>query len=313
MATGQPQVPRFIVCPVCHLRNDVTARFCRDCGLPLGFPRDPVRGTTTRRAELPSERGAGIAAVLSLAAIVVIAGIAGYLVFRSFETGAITANASSATPSIPVSGASVDPVPGAVGSPASESSAPPSPASSTDPGDAPTADPRDEPTAAPDGDPTEEPAPTRSTRTGWTCDPAAIQDPLRGRWRIAQARWGRQESFDRLTFDLVRLEGSVRRGAIVSMEFLRPGRAASRYDVATPRGDRALVITFDGPLNLRAAMSARPGLTALASFEARADDEGVVHAVLGISGDGCARIIATDWRDGSDRTTTAKLAIDIRR
>lgn len=311
VATGQPPVPRFIVCPVCHLRNEVTARFCRDCGLPLGFPRDPVRGTTTRRADLPSERGAGIAAVLSLVAIVVIAAIAGYLVFRSFETAAITASASSTTPSIPV--VTADRTPGATGSLVSGSSDSPSMAPSMEPRESSTRDPGDEPTGAPDGDPTEEPTRTLSTRTGWTCDPASIQDPLGGRWRIAQARWARQDSFDRLTFDLTRLKGSVRRGAIVSMEFLRPGRAASRYDVATPDGDRALVITFDGPLDLRAAMSARPGLTALASVEAKADGDGVVHAVLGISGDGCARILANDWRDGSDRTTTAKLVIDIRR
>lgn len=313
MAAGQPQVPRFIVCPVCHQRNDVTARFCRDCGLPLGFSRDPVRGTTTRRAELPSERGAGIAAILSLAAIVIIAGIAGYLVFRSFETTTVTAGATSATPSIPVAGVSADPGPGALGSPAVEPTQRASLTPSSEPDEAPTADPGDEPTEAPDGDPTEDPAPTLTTRTGWTCDPASVQDPLRGRWRIAQARWGRQESFDRLTFDLVRLQGSVRRGATVSMEFLRPGRAASRYDVATPSGDRALVITFDGPLNLRAPMSARPGLVALESVEARADADGVVHAVLGISGEGCARIVATDWRDGSDRTTEARLVVDIRR
>jgi hypothetical protein len=304
-AQGQAQIPRFIVCPVCHLRNEVGARFCRDCGLPLGAPRDPVRGTTTRRAELPSERGAGIAAILGLAAIVVIAGIAGFLVFRGFETAVTTAGASATIgPSSGIAGASA----GATAE-ASDASDPPV----TDPTAIPTQRSTTSPTEDP-GDPTERPtADTLSTRTGWTCDPASIQDPLKGRWRIAQVRWGRQDSFDRLSFDLVRLEGSARRGVIVSMEFLRPGRAASRYDMDTPDSDRALVITFDGPLNLRAAMSERPGLATLASFEARTDADGVVHAVLGIEGDGCARIVANDWRDGSDGTTTAKLVIDVRR
>lgn len=312
MATGQPQVPRFIVCPVCHLRNDVTARFCRDCGLPLGFPRDPVRGTTTRRAELPSERGAGIAAILSLAAIVVIAGIAGYLVFRSFETTPVTAGANGASPA-PSQVAPVGSVatPGVVGSPIVRPTVAASPAASGDPADEPTEPPEEDPTDPPEDDPT--PEPTLPTRTGWTCEKASIQDPLRGRWRVAQARWGRQDSFDRLTFDLVRLEGSARRGTIVAMEFLRPNRAASRYDVATPGGDRALVITFDGSLNLRAPISARPGLTSILTLEARTDDEGEVHAVVGVEGDGCARIVANDWRSGSDDTTTAKLVIDVRR
>lgn len=320
-ARGQPQVPRFVVCPVCHLRNDVAARFCRDCGLPLGAPRDPVRGTTTRRADLPSERGAGVAAVVSLAAIVVIAGFAGFLVFRGFDASTTTAGASATlVPSADArtserpfaSGAvAVGPSIGPAASQQAGASTRPGASASPDPEAVATDDPG-EATPEPDDEPTERPT-QLSTRTGWTCDDAAIQDPLKGRWRIAQARWGRQDGFDRLTFDLTRLEGSYRRGSIVRMEFLRPSRAASRYDVDTPDGDRALVLTFDGQMNLRSAMSARPGLTALRSLDARADDDGVVHAVIGIEGDGCARIVSNDWRNGDGDTSTAKLVIDIRR
>lgn len=312
-AQGQAQIPRFVVCPVCHLRNDVTARFCRDCGLPLGAPRDPVRGTTTRRADLPSERGAGVAAVVSLAAIVGIAGIAGFLVLRGFETAAITAGAAvTSAPSIaaPVTSPRPTGFPGRSTRPVVSVETDPS----GDPTGAPTLEPGDRATAEPGDAPTDRPTATPlTTRTGWTCDDAAIQDPLGGRWRIAQARWGRMDSFDRLTFDLTRLPGSARHGTTVRMQFLRPGRAASRYGVDTPQGDRALVITFDGPMTLRSAMSAQPGLGALASLAAQTDGEDVVHAILGIQGDGCARIVANDWRDGDARTTSAKLTIDIKR
>jgi hypothetical protein len=287
---------------VCHLRNDVAARFCRDCGLPLGAPRDPVRGTTTRRAELPSDRGAGIAAILSLAAIVAIAGGAGFLVFRGFETSTTAgdgASPASSDGSRPSAVAARSTVPGPTRTPRPVA---PTEQPAETPTDEPTQEPIDEPTQA-----------TLSTRTGWTCEDAAIQDPLRGRWRIAQARWGRMDGFDRLTFDLTRLEGEARRGVIVRMAYLRPARAASRYDVATPDGDRAIVLTFDGPMSLRSALSARPGLSALASLEAKADDEGVVHAVVGVQGDGCARLVANDWRTGSDDTAEAKLVIDVRR
>jgi len=310
-------MPPVVVCPVCHLRNDVTARFCRQCGLPLGAPRDPVRGTTTRRADLPSERGAGIAAVVSLVAIVVIAGLAGYLVFRGFESVPTTAGAG-ATMTPPVGGAQS-------GEPQGPSPRAPTPslrAASPEPTErggvatrrpeAATDDPGE--TTEPEADPTARPTPDPlPTRTGWTCDDAAIQDPLGGRWRITGARWGRRDGYDRLTFDLARLEGSTRTGTVVRMGFVRPARAASRYDVAMPSGDRALVITFDGPLALRTDISAQPGLTALSSLTARADDEGVVHAVLGIEGDGCARLVANDWRTGDDDTSTAKLIIDIKR
>jgi hypothetical protein len=289
---------------VCHLRNDVTARFCRQCGLPLGAPRDPVRGTTTRRADLPSDRGAGIAAVISLAAIVVIAGIAGFLVFRGFDT-TTTAGASATTSAPPASS----------GAPAVTE--PPTPSDDpviVDPTASPTETPNEEPTEEPGDEPTEGPtARPVTTRTDWTCEDASIQDPLKGRWRITQTRWGRQSEFDRLAFDLTRLDGSARRGTEVTMEFLRPARAASRYDVDTPTGDRALVITFDGPINLRAAMSAQPPLTSVGSLTARTDADGVVHAIVGIEGDGCARLVANDWRNGDDSTTTARLLIDIQR
>ncbi len=134
-----------------------------------------------------------------------------------------------------------------------------------------------------------------------------------GRWRVTGIRSGQRDGYDRLTFDLARLQGSTRTGTIVGMEFLRPARAASRYDVTMPAGDRALVITFDGPIALRTDIAERPGLTALASVAARTDDDGVVHAVLGIAGDGCARLVANDWRNGDDDTTTAKLVVDIQR
>jgi len=307
-APGQAQIPRFVVCPVCHLRNDVSARFCRDCGLPLGAPRDPVRGTTTRRADLPSDRGAGIAAILSLAAIVVIAGMAGFLVFRSFESASTAgASASSSTPPIAA-------VPSGVGpgaTPATTVDANPPTEPSAGPVAQPTARPTRRPTITPTDEPTARPL---STRTGWTCEAAAIQDPLQGRWRILQPRFGRMDDFDRLTFDLARVDGEAQRGVIVRMQFMRPNRAASRYGVETPEGDRALVLTFDGAMNLRSDIAAQqPGLATLASVEAREDDDGVIHAVVGINGDGCARLVANDWRSGSDDTTEAKVVIDIRR
>ena len=67
-------------CPSCGLLNDGSARFCRNCGLPLGWPQDPVRGTTTRRAELPSERGSGLASIVGLLAALALLAGAAYLV-----------------------------------------------------------------------------------------------------------------------------------------------------------------------------------------------------------------------------------------
>jgi len=86
----QPQnmpMPPVIQCPSCGMLNDPNARFCRNCGLPLGWPQDPVRGTMMRQADLPSERGAGIASIVGLIAAVAILGAAGYLVLRGTSGG----------------------------------------------------------------------------------------------------------------------------------------------------------------------------------------------------------------------------------
>lgn len=304
------QIPSFIVCPVCHLRNEITARFCRDCGLPLGAPRDPVRGTTTRRAELPSDRGAGVAALFSLLAIVVIAGVAGFLVFRGFDAGSTTA-AATATPR-----ASGDPqASGPAGSGALIGASPVTatnePLASDEAPESDGPDPFE--TSEPTDEPVAETPPVVPTSTRFTCGDASIQDPLAGRWRITQARWSEHSAFDRVTLDLVRTSGSTRDGATVAQDFIKPAKAVAQYGVAAPTGGRALVVTFDGPITLRAPMSAQPELTAVKSLEARRDADGVVHLVIGVEGEGCARMLANDWRDGSEETMTAQLAIDVRR
>ena len=88
------QFPPTIICPVCGLRNDISVRFCRNCGLPLGAPRDPVRGTTTKRADLPSDRGTGIAAIIGLLIVVGIVGGAGFLIYKGFQGNGETAVAT---------------------------------------------------------------------------------------------------------------------------------------------------------------------------------------------------------------------------
>src|SRR3954452_20451869 len=95
-------MPPVIQCPSCGMLNDPNARFCRNCGLPLGWPQDPVRGTMMRQADLPSERGAGIASIVGLIAAVAILGAAGYLVLRGTSGG-------STTPTPPVAVATATP------------------------------------------------------------------------------------------------------------------------------------------------------------------------------------------------------------
>jgi hypothetical protein len=302
------QIPPMIICPVCGLRNDVTVRFCRNCGLPLGAPRDPVRGTTTKRAELPSDRGSGIAAIIGLVAVVGIVGVAGLMIFRGFQANAGGAGGSPG-PSL-VAMASI--VPGAT---AGRSS----PVASVEPGASvviATSTPKATDGPGTGGDAT--PRPTKdpgavATVSAWTCKSAAIGDPFKGRWRIARASWNRGATTDRLTLSLTRMSGGTKNGTSIEMAFMSPGKAASTYGVTRPLGDRAIVLTFDGPINVGTAMVASPGLLALETIDVRKDASGVTHAVIGVTGTGCARLNSPDWRSGSDSITSADLLLDVRR
>ena len=116
-----------------------------------------------------------------------------------------------------------------------------------------------------------------------------------------------------MTLSLTRVSGTAKNGTTVDLAYMSPGRAASRYGVTRPVGDHAIVLTFDGPVTVGAAMAGTPGMRAIESVDVRRDAPGVTHAVIGITGNGCARLNAADWKDGSDATQTAALTLDVRR
>ncbi len=152
-----------------------------------------------------------------------------------------------------------------------------------------------------------------STLSAWTCKSSAIGDPLKGRWRIVRASWNKGVTTDRLTLALTRMSGGNKNGTSIEMAFMSPAKAASKFGVTRPIGDRAIVLTFDGPINAGNTMVASPGLQALETIDVRKDASGVTHAVIGVSGTGCARLNVPDWRSGSDSITSADLLLDIRR
>ena len=289
------QFPPTIICPVCGLRNDIAVRFCRNCGLPLGAPRDPVRGTTTKRAELPSDRGTGIAAIIGLLIVVAIVSGAGFLIYKGFQGNSGTA---SAKPS-PTHVVSV--------------SAPPATSPlATDPAGSVAPDTTDTPAATDQPSATDTPA-AISTVSAWTCKTGAIADPLNGRWRITHTSWNPGASTDRVTLTLTRVNGTSRHGAVLNLAYISPTRAASKYGVTRPLGDHAIVITFDGPITVGSAEIGVPNMKAIKSVDVRRDTSGVTHAIVGISGTGCARMNSADWRNGSDATQSAVVTLDVRR
>ena len=116
-----------------------------------------------------------------------------------------------------------------------------------------------------------------------------------------------------MTLTLTRVSGTAKKGTVVNLAYMSPGRAASKYGVTRPVGDRAIVLTFDGPITVGTPMVGTPGMKAIESVDVRRDASGVTHAVIGVSGSGCARMNAADWKNGSDTTRTAALTLDVRR
>jgi hypothetical protein len=298
------------------LRNDVMSRFCRNCGLPLGAPRDPVRGTTSRRADLPSDHGAGIAAVVGLLAAVVVLGGAGWLILRS-NNGSDSGVASGPTPT-PV----VTLAPGSTPRPQPSGGVLPSrvPGASVEPGALPTRRPfaSDEPAVseppaeaslAPEA--SGSPAPLIAD-TDFTCEPADFDDPTGGKWRITEALWGGRDKWDELTLVLRREQGKGDTNVSVEALTAREAEQITGLDQAT--SNRVILITFDGDVRITNPVVALPSSLRQLNYLNIETTSEATYAIVGVNRDTCYRMVAPAWKNG--RTTavgdTMKLLLDVR-
>ena len=318
--TAHEQHPSQTICPVCGLRNDVMSRFCRNCGLPLGAPRDPVRGTVSRRADLPSDHGAGIAAIVGLIAAVVVLVGAGFLILRQSGGDSGTATIPTPTPA-----AITTPAPAAATpAPAASDGVLPSrvPLGSFDPGALPTRRPlgSDDPgqeTAAPTEEPSTAPEPSASAApliadTDFTCEAADFDDPTKGTWRISEALWGARDKWDELTLVLRREEGKGKTNISVESMSARDAAQISGMDPALQ--DRVILITFDGDVTITQPIVALiSSLRQLEYLNVETTSE-ATYAVIGINRDTCYRMVAPAWKKGQETAVgdTIKLLLDVK-
>jgi hypothetical protein len=281
-------------CPSCGLLNDGSARFCRNCGLPLGWPQDPVRGTTTRRAELPSERGAGLTSIVGLLAALALLAGASYLVFRP-SGGSALLPIGSQGPSPSVSSNASDTL---------EPTALPTGVATTG---VPSALPSSEASSAPTA-----PGGTFSPSTGFTCDQATLTDPTNGRWKVTATNARSRGNADEMVITLSRA-GTVKGGTALSVESMSPSDVTARYGIAAPSNvDRAIVVSFEGKVTI-GVPQAIPGtnLKAIASTDVETDSTGVVRAVLGVKGSGCHQLSVPSW--ATDPTASkATVLVDVK-
>lgn len=297
----QPWAPeqalQGVTCPACGLANEAGARVCRNCGLPIASASDPLRGVKPGRVDMPSAERSGLSATIGLALVVGLLLVGGTL---AVSGGGILSG-----------GGRLGVQPGGSPSPAAQADGEPIDASS-------------EQITPPDG--TE----TGSTDTGddrggtgtsfeYTCENDAIRDLGSSKWFLSQFKAGERvaedETYERITWEMSK-RGDAKTGTTVSMEWTTPKEARSAYGADLVSGPRAIVVTFDGPIDITAGQRIDELLLEPESVErVRTIDmfegeDGNVRTVIGIRGDSCARMSALGWTKKAE-AKNARIYLDV--
>jgi hypothetical protein len=199
------------------------------------------------------------------------------------------------------------------------------PVESTAPGPAANGDPVDGPivTAPPDEGTETGSEPNDNLRTSfdYTCDADAIADLSRGKWLLTPFTAGSRpaDGYDQVTFSLTRQGKKAKNAVIGMMEWMDPNEARSRYGAPTKiQGSRALVITFDGQVDINvnqtidSLLLERESVNQIRNIQMFEGSDGKAHAAIGLRGDACARMEAKNWSKKS-KAKKAKVLLQVER
>ena len=299
-APGQPWTPgapaQGVTCPACGLANEPGARTCRNCGLPIAAADDPVRGVAPGRVELPKVQRSGVSTTVGFVLVIALLLVGGSLAF-SGGNGLLSGGGRFF---------------GAAASPS------PTPGPDTLPG-----------TTGQDSGTTveiieEEPTPeARGTKFDYTCDAAAIKDLSQGKWFLTdvseRTRTAEDGSlYDQIYWDLQRTTDKKSDApTTVSMQWSTPKKLQERFDIKRVGGDRAILVTFDGPVTLDTNQTIERD-----QFEADGVDQikrvqlfernGKVRTVIGLSEDSCARMRSSGWNKKASKPA-GRIVLDLER
>jgi hypothetical protein len=267
-------------------------RTCRNCGLPVAGANDPVRGVAPGRVEMPSAQRSGLSATVGLVLVIGLLLVGGTLA---------------------VSGGGLLGSGGRFGAAAETPS--PTPVVLTDPltGESVTPAPSEEP----------ELPKAAGVQFDYTCEDAAIKDLSRGKWRLSEVQAGVRTDDDGTTFDqiywkLARISKQKQKNpTTVTMQWTTPKAAQERYGIPRVPGTRALVVTFNGPVDISAGQT----IDSL-QFENEGIDQvrkvqlfeknGKVRTVIGMRGESCARMAGIGWSKKSNKASS-RVELDIER
>jgi hypothetical protein len=155
----------------------------------------------------------------------------------------------------------------------------------------------------PSASPSTQQAPAAETE-GFSCTSRQLTAPGGGRWRLYRAEWGSRGNFDYLRLKL-RHEGRHEEAATASVEVLAPADVAGRYVIDAPaEAEVALVVAFNGQVGIGAPWGGRGGGGALREFRVARGQEGRVHAVVAVRGEGCFRLLGGAWEAGEMNNQT---------
>lgn len=282
-------------CQLCGAVNSGPAGFCRWCGTPLGRPTDPVLGTTTRRG-IESREGSPIGIILGGIAATAVIAVTGWLLLGGGLAGGDPSQSPSPTA---IAQPSLEPSPTFSPGPTitTAPTSPPEPTSSPEPSPEPTT------SAEPSSPPTD---------TGFTCDPATIEDPNSATWTINNLIWAPRGRADELQIVLGRTRLESPRAAQVAIESVDPAQVIELYGIAGPITSRALVVTFSRQVGLSFVIDEVPGLDAVREVTIAGGSDDLVHAVIGVEGEGCYRLAAPDWELGTP-PVEASIILSVRR
>jgi hypothetical protein len=256
------------------------------------------------RVELPGARRSGLSAAIGLALVVGLLLVGGSLVASGggFFGGG---------------GETVDP--GAGSSPGTGSDA--AAADGTEGGaEVALGDGPDAEAATDDGtEPTEGETGGTGNSFGYTCENGAIEDLGRSRWFLSQFQVGERLSeegnYDRITWEMSK-RGSGKNGTTVTMEWTTPREARSAYGADLVSGTRAIVLTFDGPVETPVGqqvdeLSLEPeGVEQIRTVDMFEGEDGKVRTVVGLRGESCVRMSSTGWTKKA-KVNNGKVYLDV--
>lgn len=172
----------------------------------------------------------------------------------------------------------------------------------------PTASPAAQPTGANAAGATAEPtAPGQQV----SCEPRTVDAPAGVRWTLYRAEYGSRAGHDYLRLKL-RRAGDADGAARVAAELVPVGEVAARSGLEPPAaGDTALLVRFDGPVDIPGRFGGR-GQGSLGEFTIARGDGGSTYVVAAINGRGCFSLAAGAWDEGQT-ADQADIVLEIER